>query len=121
QRSEYYPVRFPELNAIPVEVIVEEYKIRHRFGDKPPLDDFAVRFPDQYAEFEKHVEKMIVERSAPKFAKSLSGPTPSLASLFPPGYKPGERRGGGSFAEVWRAEAPGGIAVAIKIAIHPLD
>jgi serine/threonine protein kinase len=121
QRGEYYPVRFPELNGVPIELIVEEYRVRHLFGDKPPLDDYAVRFPDQYAEFEKRIEKLIVERSAPKFAKSASGPTPSLASLFPTGYRPGEILGRGNFAEVWRAEAPGGIAIAIKIVTQPLD
>ncbi len=105
-RCESYLDRFPELNALPIEVIVEEYRVRHLFGDKPSLDDFAFRFPDQYPEFHKRVEKILIERSAPKFAKGGSGPAPSLESLFPPGYKPGEFIGRGNFAEVWRAERP---------------
>lgn len=120
-RAEAYAERFPELNGAPIEVIVEEYRIRHRFGDKPVVDEFASRFPDHFAEFAKQVDKIVLERSAPKFAKSASSPAPSLASLFPPGYKPGEFIGRGNFAEVWRAEAPGGIDIAIKIVTQPLD
>ena len=120
-RAEAYADRFPEFNGVPIEVIIEEYRIRHRFGDKPALDEFAARFPDHYAEFVKQVDKIVLERSAPKFAKTAAGPAPSLASLFPPGYKPGEFIGRGCFAEVWRAEAPGGIDIAIKIVTQPLD
>ena len=37
------------------------------------------------------------------------------------GYELIERIGAGSFGEVWRAEAPGGIEVAVKIIYRPVD
>jgi serine/threonine protein kinase len=37
------------------------------------------------------------------------------------GYKLHKRIGSGSFGEVWRAEAPGGVEVAVKIILRPLD
>jgi serine/threonine protein kinase len=48
-------------------------------------------------------------------------PAPPIQALFPDGYKPIEMLGRGNFAEVWRAEAPGGIAVAVKIVSQALD
>ena len=37
------------------------------------------------------------------------------------GYKLIKRIGMGNFGEVWRAEAPGGVEVAIKMMLRPLD
>jgi serine/threonine protein kinase len=37
------------------------------------------------------------------------------------GYKMIKRIGSGGFGEVWRAEAPGGVAMALKIIFRPLD
>lgn len=36
------------------------------------------------------------------------------------GYRLGKRLGGGQFGEVWRAEAPGGVEVAVKIISRPI-
>jgi serine/threonine protein kinase len=46
-----------------------------------------------------------------------SGPSPHLGA----GYKKIQRLGSGSFGEVWRGEAPGGIEVAIKVIYRTLE
>lgn len=58
----------------------------------------------------------------------VSGPTPSALGavqeqklLSTEGYKLMKRLGNGSFGEVWRAKAPGGVDVAIKIITRPYD
>jgi serine/threonine protein kinase len=48
-------------------------------------------------------------------------PDPDDGLMLPPGYKLGARIGAGAFGEVWRAEAPGGVEVAIKIIFRPLE
>lgn len=56
-RVEAYLARFPgdlPATAVPASLLVEEYLIRHRFADKPSLDEyrarFATRFPAMAAE-----------------------------------------------------------------------
>src|SRR6516164_5756783 len=41
--------------------------------------------------------------------------------LLPNGYKLVERIGCGGFGEVWRAEAPGGFEVAVKVLFRSVD
>src|SRR5262249_10867015 len=46
-----YLRRYPELGAadtLPADLIYEEYRVRHRYGDKPPLDAYRQRFPGQF-------------------------------------------------------------------------
>jgi serine/threonine protein kinase len=49
---EEYLRRFPELgplDRLPAELIAEEYRIRHRWGDRPGHAEYAARFPAQTA------------------------------------------------------------------------
>jgi serine/threonine protein kinase len=122
---ETYETLFPELAPAPVDLIVEEYRIRHRVGDKPGLEEYQTRFPDKFDQIEQLIRERPPQQSAPKFQKAepppVLPPEPSVANLFPEGYKPIELIGHGNFGEVWRAEAPGGIDIAIKIVSQPLD
>src|SRR5262249_12564077 len=125
---ETYETIYPELNPIPLDLIVEEYRIRHRDGDQPGLGLYQSRFPDRFAEIEQRGKERPPQQSAPKFKQRAKPPeppppaqTPSVHSLFPEGYKPIEMIGRGNFGEVWKAEAPGGIDVAVKIVTQPLD
>jgi WD40 repeat protein/serine/threonine protein kinase len=52
-RLEDYVVRHPALGPIdglPLELIVEEYRVRRRWGDRPEEQEFARRFPQHGAE-----------------------------------------------------------------------
>src|SRR5262245_38969473 len=56
---EAYLARLPALGAareLPAELIQEEYRVRQRFGDRPALESYRARFPDQYTEVTRLVE-----------------------------------------------------------------
>jgi serine/threonine protein kinase len=125
---ETYETIYPELCPIPLDLIVEEYRIRHRDGDKPAIESYQGRYPDRFAEIEQRARERPPQQSAPKFEQAAKPPepppaaaTPPVQSLFPDGYTPIELIGRGNFGEVWKAEAPGGIDVAVKIVSQPLD
>ncbi|MCX7700277.1 MAG: protein kinase, partial [Gemmataceae bacterium] len=124
---ETYETLFPELTPLPIDLIAEEYGIRHRRGDSPAIEEHRQRFPDRAAEIESYLRSRpkesgpAVGASARATVRGEAQLPPSLQEIFPPGYTPVERIGKGNFGEVWRAEAPGGIAVAVKIISEPLD
>lgn len=121
---ETYLEQLPELGnraTLAAALIYEEFRARQRFGDRPPLAAYQERFPDQFPELERLVRKNPVPPSPP--------PPPPSARVIPPGpdittrqdlaahtgYRLIGRIKRGSFGEVWRAEAPGGVEVALKI------
>jgi serine/threonine protein kinase len=115
--------------SLPAGLIYEEYRVRHLFGDKPPLQQVQARFPKQFAE----VERLAREYPLPTgggAAAATSVPAPSGATpasfgksivLAQTAYTDMERIGTGAFAEVFKAKAPGGVLKAIKIIIRPID
>jgi serine/threonine protein kinase/formylglycine-generating enzyme required for sulfatase activity len=128
---EDYLKKFPELGpaeSLPPQLIFEEYRVRQRFGDRPLLNDYRGRFPAQY----ERVQQLVVEQatdppgpsSTPPQSPAALGPAVVAAnSLLQLGgdYKLIKRLGNGTFAEVWLAEAPGGVRVAIKRLFQPMD
>jgi serine/threonine protein kinase len=127
---EYYVEKFPELGTIrdlPAELIYEEYRVRHHLGDKPPLQAYQTRFPVQFPELMRLLQGQPVKdtRTLPMQATAAmppsGGPGPSYAPAIGMGYKLLKNIGSGGFGDVWRAEAPGGIEVAVKILSRPLD
>ena len=60
---ESYAHRFSELDPMPVDLIVEEYRVRQQFGDKPAIDTYRARFPDTFAEFETRARQLPVQLS----------------------------------------------------------
>jgi serine/threonine protein kinase/formylglycine-generating enzyme required for sulfatase activity len=55
-----YLRRYPELgaaDALPADLVYEEYRVRHRYGDKPPLDVYRQRFPAQFEQLKKLEQK----------------------------------------------------------------
>jgi serine/threonine protein kinase len=122
---------------LPPRLIYEEYLVRQHLGDKPQVAMYKERFPEQFTELERLVQQQpLPPTQTPPPAPHAE--TPSLAlpqshfviddpdphtGLMPTGdgYRRVKRIGSGGFGEVWRAEAPGGVEVAIKIIFRPLD
>jgi hypothetical protein len=120
---EQYLARFPELrdsaDAI-TSLLCEEYRARQLYGDRPGLDSYQQRFPEQFESL-----KLLVAEAGPLTPSGMPQPQggagPKVAPPAGSDYKFIKRIGSGSFGEVWRAEAPGGIAVAIKVIFRPVD
>lgn len=144
---DYYVDKYPELGKtrdLPPSLICEEYRVRHLFGDKPPLTLYKSRFPAQYDEMRAILEqeplptmvqlKTIVppppkkptKKEMSKTAAEGFETTPAAAATAKTfvavgEYRLLERLGAGAFGEVYRAEMPGGIMKAVKIISRPLD
>jgi hypothetical protein len=131
---------FPDFmtsQTVPPLLLYQEYCVRGRYGDSPELASYQARFPSQFADFQRLVRErppLTIVPAAP-VAEAARG---TLKPAEPGSDKPAEpvkrdvlsvgggyavikRLGSGSFGEVWRAEAPGGVEVAIKIVHRPLD
>jgi len=133
---EFYIRQFPELDPMPVELIVEEFRVRRVAGDNPVIEDYQHRFPDAYAQFEP-AARLLPAQPPPKPAPAAGAghqpdrrqatesarerPERPAPPVFPDGYTPLALLGRGNFGEVWRAEAPGGVEVAIKVITQPID
>src|SRR5262245_23918224 len=125
---DYYVGKYPELGSLadlPTKLIYEEFRIRQRHGDLPHLQSYRPRFPRQFSE----LELLLEPQPHPTPVKEvLSRPTNTFSGLgtmpnqnpVVNGYKLLRRLASGAFADVYEAEAPGGIRVAIKVIRQPL-
>jgi formylglycine-generating enzyme required for sulfatase activity len=127
---EYYLERYPELGPaqnLPAQLIYEEYRARHRHGDKPTGTAYQARFPAQFPT----LQRLLGEDTLPTLpgtanpgatapANAAAAPNPDALTVGN-GYKLLQRIGNGQFGEVWRAEAPGRIPAAVKVLFRSLD
>ncbi|MER3416564.1 MAG: hypothetical protein C4297_10180 [Gemmataceae bacterium] len=135
---EFYCDRYPELgdlSGLSPELIYEEYRIRQMFGDRPQLETYQTRFPEQYDRLvhlvhdESPLSRQVSRRRGASARSDIvpASPMPKPAGVTPGvlpvggGYRLLQRIGAGGFGEVWRAEAPGGIEVAVKIIFRSTD
>jgi hypothetical protein len=130
-RLDSYLEKFPELGPrdhVPAELIFEEYRLRQVYGDRPALASYRERFPAQFAELERLAAAQSPGTRVGHQPPEQGADAPRSPARRGPevldvggGYRKIHRLGSGSFGEVWKAEAPGGIEVAVKIIFRPLD
>lgn len=140
---EKYVEIFPELGStaeLPIDLLYEEYRVRAVYGDKPDLGSYEKRFPEKYGELQQLLQQNPLATILPHHLHAAPASAPAQPALSiadpvapapsrPPsqvlaaagGYKLFQRLGKGSFGEVWMAEAPGGVNVAVKIISRPID
>ena len=126
-RLDLYLSQFPELAFAPQlpQLIFEEYRLRHQFGDCPLLEDYQPRFPEHFDALVRLAEKPQTPTTglggAATAAPRPTGLTATAAPSLSRHYRLLRRLGAGTYGEVWLAEAPGGVRVAIKKLYRPLD
>jgi len=135
-----YLRRYPELGGpydLPAHLVYEEFRVRRSFGDKPEPDTYIMRFPhiaetlrgllggSSQATQHDSPERPTTRTRIPT-GRSVSIPKErdaSPESVLPAvgEYELTELLGEGHFGKVWRARAPGGVEVAMKIITQPAD
>jgi formylglycine-generating enzyme required for sulfatase activity len=115
---------YPELAAHPadvVDLICQEYQSRRRHR-VPDAGEYEGRFPDVYETFKARLTGMLHTPPPTPAAFGAWGAGLLLhVGLDLGGYRLRRRIGAGSYGEVWQADAPGGVAVAVKVILRPVD
>src|SRR5262249_19831593 len=125
---EEYLAEFPELApaaADTAELIYEEYRARQRYGDRPALDSYRERFPQQFERLSELLEKRPIgtlnasdNTTAAETPPAAAAPTAEVIRLGG-GYTLLAFIDKGEYGEVFRALAPGGVEVAVKRIFRP--
>ncbi len=81
---EDYVRELPELgllSEIPLTLIAEEFRVRHRFGDRPIVDAFRSRFADRWMECEPMLLQVLAELNEESQPAVAAQPPPQTSSL----------------------------------------
>ncbi|GIW78641.1 MAG: hypothetical protein KatS3mg105_0448 [Gemmatales bacterium] len=138
-KVEDYLRRFSELGTsdnVSAKLLYEEFRVRHRYGDRPSLDEYKNRFPTVYEEFASLVRDQplptietpnlsVAEHEATRLDSKEDKKNVGIGLLtsgdFLAGFTNFKKIGSGGFGEVYQAEAPGGVPVAIKKIFRTID
>lgn len=87
-RLEDYVRILPELGLLeqlPIDLIVEEYRVRRRWGDRPNHAEFARRFPAQAPRLPAALQGIDVELEEEHVTQNIRRRVPAPAAVPPPG------------------------------------
>jgi len=123
---------FDEPKNIPAHLVVEEIRVRKTHGDALDIDEYIRRYPDHLSEIKELLKGS--ETAAPTTPPTVSDTdvvgqsvamppeTKSVTQLTAPGnYVMQQELGRGQFGKVYKAVAPGGVDVAIKVIQRAAD
>lgn len=79
-------------DAVPVSLLLEEYLIRHRFADRPSLNEYRLRFPAQYPAL---AEKVAAAGGPERFGSTIAHPEQTAVHAVPPPPSADSRSRGG--------------------------
>ena len=113
-KVETYLERFPRLNepAILLRLAKQEFLARHRFGDRPSVDEYRDRFPQAVQTGDEFQDVVHLARVAEKQTARI---TPGVVVGR---YRVGSEHARGGFGLVWKAEDE---TLARTVAIKELD
>ncbi len=118
---------FDDPRRIPAHLIVEEVRVRKAHGDPFDADEYIRRYPDHLSEIKelmKGAETATPRTVADAVGESVSMPREpsSDTQLTAAGnYSMHQELGRGQFGKVYKAVAPGGVDVAIKVIARAAD
>jgi tRNA A-37 threonylcarbamoyl transferase component Bud32 len=100
-RLEDYARYLPELgpaSGLAMDLIVEEYRVRRRWGDRPDHAEYARRFPEHGSALRRALANVDTELAADALVAEIEAPPHRLGR-----YEVGDLLGSGAFGSVWQA------------------
>lgn len=82
---ENYARELPELGPLPgmpLALIAEEFRVRHRFGDRPAVEAIRSRFAHRWTELEPLLEQVLAEITAESQPISANQPPPQSSRIL---------------------------------------
>lgn len=123
--SKLPPVGDPNRHEKLLDILFADVAIRRHLGTEMSVHQYLRKYPELKREEVLNAMEALGEKTGPPQKSNIHGSfrTPAANSMLRPvgEYKLVKQLGVGGFGEVWLADAPGGVPVAIKIIKRPID